>query len=267
MLIDGRGIAGGVYARLRERVSVLGFSPVLAIVTCSPNFETKKYLALKEKKAREVGIETRLIELPAESTTEDFIRAIEGAVAYSSGIIVQLPLPPGVDVDAVLRSIPPSHDVDGLNPENQEVLSPVAGAIAEILSTHSIAPFEKHVTVIGNGRLVGFPAYRWFSERGSHLSVVTKDTADIAAYTKTADIIVCGAGVPNLLTPEMVREGVVILDAGTSEQGGELRGDADPRCAEKAGLFTPVPGGIGPLTIAILLENVVSCAEKNRPVV
>lgn len=267
MLVDGREIAKRVYEKLRVRVSALGFSPVLSIITCNPNFETKKYLALKEKKARDVGIGTQLVELGGGSVTDDFIRAIGDAVSYADGVIVQLPVPPSVDVDAVLRSIPVSHDVDGLNPENRQVLSPVTGAIAEILSVHAIAPFEKQVTIIGNGRLVGLPAYRWFSERGSHLSVVTKDTADIATHTKTADIIVCGAGVPNLLTPEMVKEGAVILDAGTSEQGGELRGDADPRCAEKASLFTPVPGGIGPITIAILLENVVSCAEKNRAVV
>lgn len=267
MLVDGRKIAGDIYIRIRDRVTKLGFSPVLAIITCNPNFETRKYLSLKKKRAAEVGIETVLIELGSESTTDDFVRAVKEAAPHSHGIIVQLPIPETVDVTLVLQSIPETHDVDGLNPGGSDFLSPVVGAIAEILNVHHIKPFEKHVTVIGNGRLVGLPAYQWFQKQGAHLSVVTKDTVDIAAYTKNADIIVCGAGVPGLLTPDMVREGVVILDAGTSEQGGELRGDADPGCAEKASLLTPVPGGIGPITIAILLENVVNYAEKSRVVI
>ena len=96
------------------------------------------------------------------------------------------------------------------------------------------------------------------------MSVVTKDTIDITHYTKNADIIVCGAGVPNLITEEMVKEGVIVLDAGTSEEGGILKGDVDPLVALKASLFTPVPGGIGPITIAVLLRNVVVLAEKRR---
>ena len=136
-----------------------------------------------------------------------------------------------------------------------------------ILTTHSISVPGTIVTIIGSGRLVGLPSYRWFLERGAHVSVVTKDTEDISYHTKNADIVVCGAGVSGLLTPDMIREGAVVLDAGTSEEGGELRGDADPRCGEKASLFTPVPGGIGPITIAILLQNVVDCALKKDPVV
>lgn len=267
MVVDGRKIAGDVYEKLRERVRALGRTPILTIVTCNPNFETKKYLALKEKKAREVGIETRVVELGGESPTEDFIKVIETALPESDGVIVQLPLPASAHVGRVVASIPPSHDVDGLNPENKRVLSPVVGAIAEILRAHDVQVVDALVTVIGNGRLVGLPAYHWFLERGAHVSVVTKDTADIEHHTRSADIVVCGAGVPGLLTPDMVRSGAVILDAGTSEEGGELRGDASPECAEMASLFTPVPGGIGPLTIAILLQNVVDCAERKSRVV
>jgi methylenetetrahydrofolate dehydrogenase (NADP+) / methenyltetrahydrofolate cyclohydrolase len=127
---------------------------------------------------------------------------------------------------------------------------------------HETPVFERHVVVVGSGKLVGLPASRWFMEQGSAVSVVTKDTADIAYYTKNADIIVLGAGVPRLLTPDMVKEGVVILDAGTSEDGGVLAGDADPACAEKASLFTPVPGGIGPITVAVLLRNLVELYSK-----
>lgn len=257
MIVDGKAIATMIYERIQARVAARAHAPRLAIITCAPNFETQKYLALKEKRATQVGIETSVIELPASANTETFLEAIDAVAHTSEGIVVQLPLPPAVDTDAVLRRIPVTHDVDALNPETTAVFSPVVGAIRAILMHHDVPVEGKIVTVIGNGKLVGMPAYHWFTLMGASVSVVTKDTIDVPYYTKQADIIVCGAGVPGLLTPEMVKDGVVILDGGTSEDGGELRGDADPRCAEKAALFTPVPGGIGPVTVAVLLENLV----------
>lgn len=267
MIVDGRTLAETLYARLTERVRVLGRAPVLTILTCAPNFETQKYLALKQKKAAVIGVETNVIELPSSSTTEMCIASIVDALPKSDGIIVQLPLPQTIDASRVIASVPPSHDIDALNPDTTATLSPVVGAIATILGAHAVVVPGKLVTVLGSGKLVGLPAYRWFTEQGAHVSIVNRDTADIPHYTKNADIVVCGIGVPGFLTPDMVREGVIILDAGTSEEGGELRGDADPRCAEKASLFTPVPGGIGPLTIAVLLKNVVELAEMKSSVV
>ena len=259
MIVDGKTIAAEIYEDTRGRVLKSGRTPRLAIITCVPNFETQKYLALKEKKAAYVGIETIVLELPSTATTGDIVAVIEARVPGSDGIIVQLPLPPQVDTEAVLRAVPVTHDVDGLNPEVQGILSPVVGACKAILDHHHIPVRDRHVVIIGAGRLVGMPAYRWFQDMGAAVSLVTKDTADIAYYTRPADIIVCGAGVPGLLIPDMVKDGVTILDAGTSEDGGVLKGDADPLCAEKASLLTPVPGGIGPITIAVLLRNVVDC--------
>ena len=267
MIIDGKQLAIQVYEKTRARVAALSSSPVLSIITCNPNFETLKYLALKQKKAETVGIETKVFELDDSNTTADFTNAIREAVFISDGVIVQLPLPPHIDTDVVLKSIPSSHDVDALNPNTYTLLSPVVGSIKEILDAHHVVAAEKFVTVIGSGRLVGLPAYHWFQKEGAYVSVVTSDTSDIAQYTKHADIVVCGVGKHGILTPDMLKDGVIILDAGTSEDGGELRGDADVRCAEKASLFTPVPGGIGPITIAILLSNVVTCAQKKSSVV
>lgn len=262
MIVDGRKIAEEIYTKTKNRVANLRRAPKLAIITCAPNFETKRYLELKEKKATAVGIALEIIELSETSTTEDFLQSINRAVANSDGIIVQLPVPKEIAIDSVMQAIPTSHDVDALNPKTTERLSPVMGSILEILSTYTINPKDTNVTIIGSGRLVGLPASQWFMTQGANVSVVTRDTADIETYTKNADIIVCGAGVPGLLKPSMIKEGVVILDAGTSEEGGELKGDADPACALKSSVFTPVPGGIGPITVAILLSNVVDCAEK-----
>ncbi len=267
MIVDGKAIAEQIYEKTRKRVELLGRAPILTIITCAPNFETQKYLALKERRASAVGIDTKILKLDESRTTEDFVTMVKEAVRVSDGIIVQLPLPPHVDTVAVVQSIPSSHDADALNPHTQRTLSPVVGSINEILLSHEVESAGKYVTIIGSGRLVGLPASQWFQTQGAYVSVVTRDTTDIAHYTKNADIIVCGAGVPKLLTPDMVKGGVVVLDAGTSEEGGVLMGDATREVAEKAALFTPVPGGIGPITIAVLLRNVVELAEAKMTVV
>ncbi len=264
MIVDGKAIAEKIYASIREAVLIGEHAPRLAIVTCNPNFETKKYLALKERKAAEVGIETEVIEMPSASTTQNFLTTISDLVSKSDGIIVQLPLPAHVDTEMVLSSVPTSHDVDALNPKTTGVVSPVIGAFREILKMYEVGTCEKYVTIIGSGKLVGLPAMAWFTTQGAYVSVVTKDTEDITHYTKNADIIVCGAGVPGLLIPDMVKEQVIILDAGTSEAGGVLMGDADPKCAQKASIFTPVPGGIGPITVAVLLQNLVVLAKARE---
>ena len=267
MIVDGKQIAERTYENLTKQIVGLSNTPVLSIITCAPNFETRKYLELKQKKATAVGIRTVLIELPSQSSTDDFICAVRAAEAENDGIIVQLPLPEGVDVAAVLNAVPPTHDVDALNPMTTELRSPVVAAIAEILKSERVNPEGKQAVILGRGKLVGLPAERWFKERGATVTVVTQNTSDIGTVTRAADIIVCGAGKPGLLTPDMLKDGAVILDAGTSEEGGVLRGDADPACAAKASLFTPVPGGIGPVTVAMLLQNVVHCAARNARVV
>lgn len=260
MIVDGNTIAEGIFERIRTRIEECGRMPKLAIVTCAPTFETKKYLALKQRKAAEVGVEIFIVEFATSATTAEMLARMTDLTSEADGIIVQLPMPVHIDATAVLASVPPTHDVDALNPKTAEVLPPVVGALKAILEAHAIPVEGKLVTVLGAGRLVGQPAASWFSAEGASVSIVTKDTSDISHYTKQADIIVCGAGDPGMLTPDMVKEGVVILDAGTSEEGGILKGDADPACAEKASVFTPVPGGVGPITVAILLENLVKLA-------
>lgn len=267
MVVNGKHIASRIYQNIKDEVTTLGYTPTVTIITCVPTFETRKYLFLKEKYAQEVGIQTVVIELPPQSTTETVIDAITHAIPTSDGILVQLPLPEHINRDRVISAIPTSHDVDALNQKTLRPLSPVVGAIAEILTQYHIPVSGAFVAILGSGMLVGIPAYQWFVSQGAHVSVVTREVEDISSYTKNADIVVCGTGVPSILKPEMVREGVVILDAGTSEDGGVLRGDADPLCAEKSSLFTPVPGGIGPITIAILLKNVVHCAKRLRGVI
>ncbi len=176
----------------------------------------------------------------------------------NDGIIVQLPFPSHIDVDALFKKIPPHLDTDMINYNGSgEVLPPVIAAVKEIAGRHNVEFAGKQVVVVGQGRLVGKPAAIWAEAQGAFVTVIDKDTENAEEILRTADIIISGAGSPGLITPDKIKEGAIIFDAGTSEEGGMLKGDADPECASKCALFTPVPGGIGPITIAALLRNLV----------
>lgn len=264
MIIDGRALAASIIADIRKETEVMEGLPLLTVFTCAPNFETKKFLDLKTKRAADAGISVSVIELPPNVTLEQMATAIAQSKSISDGIIIQFPFPHLLTAD-LIALIPPELDVDVTEYDGHinGLLPPVVGAIAEISQTHAVDWVGKSVVVIGNGRLVGAPAALYAASLGAEVTVVTKDSNNLSA-TNNADIIILGAGSPGLLTPEMVKEGVVVFDAGTSEEGGMLVGDAVATVAEKANLFTPVPGGIGPLTIAILLKNVLYLAKQHR---
>ncbi len=265
MLVDGKKIAADVYAKLKEELAASGQHPCLTVFTCGPNAETRKYLELKKKRAGEVGIDVLLIEMDAGVSTKEAVAAIATSVAAADGVIVQLPFPSQVDPEELLAAIPNKLDVDAIHyqGEDTDVLPPVVGAISEIAKRHEIDFRDKKVVVVGQGRLVGKPAAWWAKAKGAMVTVVDRDTKDPDAWLREADIIISGAGQPGLITPGQIKEGVIVFDAGTTEEGGQLKGDVDPACAEKASLFTPVPGGIGPITIAILLKNLVTLYRRN----
>ena len=264
MIVDGKKIAGEIYSDIKDSLSESHKHPCLTVFACAPNTETETYMELKKKRASELGVDVLVIELDANTTTEEAVEAVLSADASADGVIVQLPFPTQVDAEALLSAIPKELDIDNINYEGEEtdVLPPVVGAVAEIAKRHDVDFAGKNVVVIGRGRLVGKPAALWARSRGAVVTVIDKDTEDADSIMLEADIIISGAGVPALITPEKIKDGVVIFDAGTSEEGGELKGDADQACASKCSLFTPVPGGIGPITIAILLRNLVNLSNS-----
>lgn len=266
MIVDGKAIAQSVYDEVRAAAAARAVPPHLTIFTCAPDFATQKYLALKQKKAQEVGISINVVEFPIAITTDEVVQSITQAQMQTEGIVVQLPLPEHIDTTAVINAIPVRYDVDGMHYDGTTatILSPVVGAIALICKQHDVLLAAQRVVVVGNGRLVGKPAALWAQKQGAEVTVVTKDT-DPDAVTQaiaTADVIISGAGTPHLITSEMIKTGVLLFDAGTSEDGGDLTGDIDPACAEHASLYTPVPGGIGPITIAVLLRNLLTLSER-----
>lgn len=264
MIVSGTAIAEQLYQQLENEISHVSVKPHLTIITCAPTAATLKYLAYKQAAAQRVGVRTAVIELPAASSTEECIAAISRARMQTDGIVVQLPLPDMIDTDAVIAAIPSPCDIDGLQypASHTTYLPPVAGAIAVIAAQHGVTFVDKDVVVVGHGRLVGQPCAAYLRSVGATVTVVTEDTPEKDERIKAADVLVLGTGQPGLITPDAIHAGVVIFDAGTAELGSRLHGDADPACAEKASLFTPVPGGIGPLTIAVLLQNCLQASNQ-----
>lgn len=264
MLVDGKAIAADILQSVATDVADASINPRLAVVTCAPNFETRKYLEMKIKKAASVGVTLKVVELPADATTEEVVSCISQIVRGSAGVVVQLPLPNHIDREAVLSAVPADKDPDGFSYGQvaDACLPPVAGAIDEISSRYNVVWLNKSVVVLGGGRLVGLPAAEYARQAGAKVSMLTEETYD-EQVLQTADIIISGIGQPRFITPAMVKEGVVVFDAGTSEDGGVLVGDVDPEVESKASLLTPVPGGIGPITIAYLLRNLVSLARHS----
>ena len=262
-LVDGKALAEDISAKIKTEIEEKKLSPKMVVIACNPNFETKKYLALKQSKADTLGIILETIILPEESSTENVLEIIKEETDKVDGIIVQLPLPKHIDTALVLKSIPKELDVDAFNYEGEDttVLPPVIGAIDEISKQHQISWQDKQVVIFGFGRLVGAPAEKYAKSKKSNVTVMTEVNTDLS-LVKKADIIVLGVGKPSLLTSEMVKPNVVVFDAGASEDGGLLVGDADPGIATLASLFTPVPGGIGPITIALLFKNLLGLKKR-----
>ena len=267
--INGRQSAARILAALREEVRLLPRAPRLKVFMVGTRPASESYVRTKGRIAKEVGIEYVFERFPEEVSTETLCAALRRA--QEDACIVQLPLPAHIATDTVLSAIPVEKDVDVLSPEasarfeqnvGDALLPPVVFAIREVLARAKVNPEGKKTLIIGNGRLVGKPAAVWLRARGAQVRVVTRASGALAPALAWADIIVSGAGAPALVTPELISQGVVLIDAGTSESEGVLVGDIDPACQEKASVFTPVPGGIGPLTVAGLLSNAVALAAR-----
>jgi methylenetetrahydrofolate dehydrogenase (NADP+)/methenyltetrahydrofolate cyclohydrolase len=264
MIIDGKAIAEKLYGELAQERKEFG-EIKLGILVGDRNPVTHSYVTIKERGSDRLGITLVRRELTEGSSTEDAVTAMRELLLETDGVIPQLPMMEGIDTEQVIEEIPKEKDVDVLSRAALEeferggwpAIPPVPAALAYILSESGIDVRGKYVVSLGRGRLVGKPAATLFRQLGSRVDLLGRGS-DIASYTKSADVIILGAGVPGILTPEMVKEGVAVVDAGTSELGGKVVGDADPGVAEKATVFTPVPGGVGPVAIAMIYKNIFS---------
>lgn len=259
VIVDGKKISEEIIEALAAERRTLPPVLRLGFVLAEGNEASASFVRMKERLANKLQVVVLREEI---HETAQAVQAVERLVSRTDGVIVQLPLPAQVDTDAVLRAIPPSHDIDAENPDTRSrfVRAPVAEAISEILVRVNFSAAGKKAVVVGAGRLVGAPAIELLKDIGAHVSVITHTEGSLDEL-KDADIVVLGAGEPGLVKPEMLKEGVVLIDAGTSESAGKLAGDASPECAEVASVFTPVPGGIGPIAVAMIFKNLFALAK------
>ncbi|WP_460918115.1 bifunctional methylenetetrahydrofolate dehydrogenase/methenyltetrahydrofolate cyclohydrolase [Salinarchaeum chitinilyticum] len=283
-IIDGNAVAQSIRDDLSaeiDRLAEQGVQPCLATVLMSEDPASETYVSMKQSDCEEVGIEARDVTLDAEDPAEDLYDAIDelNADPDVNGILVQLPLPDHVDKSRVLRSIDPEKDVDGFHPENVGRL--VAGdarfkpctphGVQKLLADAGVDPEGKDAVVVGRSDIVGKPMANLFIQKqpggNATTTVCHSRTDDLAEKTRGADILVAAAGVPKFIDGEMVSEGTTVIDVGINsvdadtEKGYELVGDVDFESVEpKAEAITPVPGGVGPMTRAMLLYNTVKAA-------
>lgn len=256
MVIDGNKLAQEIKQGLE--LQARGKDLRLAVVRVGEDPVSERYVERKKKLGLDIGVEVVVYEYSSTIMEDDLVQEVARLATDQriNGIIVQLPLPPEINEQRILDLIPPDKDVDALGLEAR-VLPPTVGAVKEILERNNIELIGKKAVVLGKGKLVGRPVAIWLTQEGAEVSVIDSKTNDPASLLKQADIIISGVGRSDLITPEVIKEGVVLIDAGTSEQSGQLVGDANPACAGKCSLFTPVPGGVGPLTVVMLFKNLL----------
>ncbi|MEE9963741.1 MAG: bifunctional methylenetetrahydrofolate dehydrogenase/methenyltetrahydrofolate cyclohydrolase [Propionicimonas sp.] len=275
-ILDGKAVAATIKAELALRVRALaekGIRPGLGTVLVGDDPGSHSYVNMKHRDCAEVGIESIRVDLPADASAEMVAEAVRGLNADDActGYIVQLPVPKHLDENAVLALIDPDKDADGLHPINlgKLVLNEPAPlpctprGIVELLRRHQVPLAGAEVCVVGRGITVGRPLGLILTRRSENCTVTLchTGTRDLAAHTRAADIVVAAAGVPHMITADLIAEGAVVLDVGVSRVDGKLTGDVAPDVAEKASWVAPNPGGVGPMTRAMLLQNVVDRAE------
>ena len=285
-LILGKEVSESIYSDLRNRISALkdkGIVPGLAVIMVGNDPASTVYVGMKDRKCNELGIRSVQIVLPESTTQAELISKIEELNFDSNihGILVQLPLPEHISQSAVIRAISPSKDVDCFHPFNlgrmiigeAEFLPATPAGIREMIRYYGFETAGKHVVIVGRSNIVGKPLANILIQKGegadATVTVVNSRTSNIEEYTRTADILIVAIGRPQLIKADMVKEGAVVIDVGTNrisdpsaKNGRRLVGDVDfDAVKEHVSAITPVPGGVGPMTICMLMANTVKAAE------
>ncbi|MFN0156127.1 MAG: bifunctional 5,10-methylenetetrahydrofolate dehydrogenase/5,10-methenyltetrahydrofolate cyclohydrolase [Gaiella sp.] len=273
VMMDGKALSAEVRAEVAREVRGLGHLG-LATVLVGDDPASHVYISSKHKAATEAGIEARDVRLPAETSQEDVLRVIDELNRDDGvdGILVQLPLPSHIDETAVTYAVDPVKDVDGFHPVNAgnlylgtplHVPATPAGCM-KLLEAYEIPITGREAVVIGRSEIVGRPMAMLLLHQSATVTICHSRTADLASHVRRADIVVAAVGRPGLVTPEMVKPGAAVLDVGLTRTDEGIRGDVDPAVAQVAGHLTPMPGGTGPMTIAMLLRSTVTAARARR---
>lgn len=275
-ILDGKAVAARIREEVRREIEAFkaefGTVPGLTVIIVGDDPASKVYVGNKHKACGELGIASEVIRLPADTGEADLIAAIDrlNADAAVHGILVQLPLPKHINAEKVLERIRPDKDVDGFHPLNagnlaigREALVPCTpNGVVKMLEMEGIAVEGKRAVIIGRSNIVGKPMFHLLLARNATVTVCHSRTRDLAAVCREADILVAAIGKPNFVTADMVKPGAVVIDVGINRVGDKLVGDVDFAAVQAAAAaITPAPGGVGPLTIAMLLHNTVKAAR------
>jgi len=269
----GKPLAERIRAEVAEQVKALGAVRIVTILV-GDDPASQIYIRLKHQAAAQAGMEADDVRIPADVTEDELVRRVEELSADDNvdALLVQLPLPEHVDEARVIRAIVPAKDVDGLHPFNAGQLflgrpglvgaTPVG--ILALLREHAVELDGARAVVVGRSDIVGKPMAHLLLQANATVTVCHSHTRDLARHTLDADVLVVAAGVPALVSPDMVKAGGVVVDVGMNRTEAGLVGDVDAGAAEVAAAITPVPGGVGPMTIACLLQNALRCARYRR---
>ena len=284
-IISGPEVAGQIYDELRVRIEKLkseGIMPGLAVILVGDDPASQVYVRNKGRKCEELGMRSETIVLPAETSEEELLSRIDALNKDPAihGFLVQLPLPKHIDEDKVIQAIDPNKDVDGFHPVNvgnmligkPGFLPATPAGVQQMLIRSGIETAGKHVVVVGRSNIVGKPMASLMVQRGADatVTVVHSRTKDLASITRQADILIVAIGKARFITADMVKDGAVVIDVGTNRiedpthpKGSRLVGDVDfDEVSKKASAITPGPGGVGPMTICMLMANTVKAAEN-----
>lgn len=272
-IMDGKNLSNIIKDDLRKEISMYVQTPILAVITIGDDEASKVYVNNKRKSCEQVGISFMHFDYLSEvkeSVVINKIKELNKDVSVN-GIIVQLPIPDNFNVDKIINAIDVSKDVDGLTNEskirrmnNKSSLIPcTTKGILELLDYYKINMESKRVVVVGRSELVGTPTYQECLKRNATVTICHSKTKDLGRITKEADILIVATGHKYLIDKNMIKEGCVIIDVGISRDNGKLYGDVNPDVSDKCSYLTPVPGGVGPMTVVMLLKNTF-IAYKNQ---
>lgn len=273
-ILNGKVLAKTIREKVKLRIESMDFPPGLAVILIGENPASQLYIRLKEHASREAGIYVERLEYPADVETEAVIAAIKTLNERNDihGILVQLPLPGNQDTDAIIAAINPNKDVDGFHQANRDALlastpnlvPPTALAIMRLLQATRLPLQGKSAVILGNSAIFAEPLIELLKESGVVATFVTRETEGLPAITRAADILITALGSAHFVTPDMVKESGVVLDVGADTLDGKTVGDASPELVGHVGFLSPVPGGVGPLTVAYILLNVLKAMDVQK---
>ena len=275
IILDGRALAEKIKEDLKKTIAAYGRGLRLAIVVMGEDPSTQAFIRQKRRIAEHLGIAVSLVTPPASASTSALRKMLSDVVhdTKNTGIVIQLPLPEGINTQYVLNAVPPEKDVDMLSARSlgnfvtgkSPILPPVVGGVKALLDEYKLSYANKHIVIVGAGKLVGRPLTLFFINAGATVTVINEKTPSPEEFTRKADIIVSGAGRPGIITGDRIKEGAILIDAGTSESELRVVRDVDfASVSHKAEYLSPVPGGVGPLTVALLFQNLVTLAQRKK---